>query len=539
MATEDPIKPSPLPYYAARLALTALGALHTATQHAGRLFSYLDDHLAAPVRNAFTRLVSLPVYRIFFFTQLRIRKTVASTRGLFFVFFTSKYTLHILLVVFAVPIAFAQLEPASAAADVGQHSILYALVTNGQESVIEETARQESPEAPTSYLDGTVQPLAKIDFDYDLADATDRTTDHGIAGTVALRPRPSRLDLEGPVTRPEPEPVLATTIAPEAPSEPRTEISAYTVRPGDTIAAIARRHGISTNTVLWANGLTATSRLRPGDTLKLLPVSGVLHTVKRGETLAGIAKQYAVSATELAAGNGSVKTLRVGTELVIPGGTPLPTRVVVATAPKPEPTPVTIPKPATAPTPSAPKPASVTVPASTAKTPKVTSAKGVRSDIPIARIKNKAFDIYQELSNYTEDARPQPEEEIVDTAAQSKTKLLWPTTKRVINQYYGWNHTGVDLDGDYTDFIIASADGVVKEAGWNNGGYGLQMVIDHDGGFRTRYAHASKIFVKAGDTVKRGEVIGYVGTTGRSTGTHLHYEVYVGGKRKNPLAYIK
>ncbi len=538
MATEDPIKPSPLSYHAARLALTALGGLHTATQHAGRLFSYLDDRVAVPIRNTFTRLVSLPIYRIFFFTQLRIRKTVASTRGLFFVFFTSKYTLHILLVALAVPIAFAQLEPASAAADVGQHSILYALVTNGQESVIEETALQDASEAPSSYLDGTVQPLAKIDFDYDLADATDRTTDHGIAGTVALRPRPSRLDLEGPVAPPEPEPVLATA-APETPATSRTEITTYTVHAGDTIGAIARRHGISTNTVLWANDLTATSRLRPGDTLKLLPVSGVLHTVKRGETLASIAKQYDISTTDLAAGNGSVKSLLAGTELIVPGGTPLPGRVVTATPPKPATTPVATPKPATTATAAAPKPATITVAAGTAKTPKVTSAKGVRSDIPIARIKNKAFDIYQELSNYTEDTRAQPEEEVAETAAQSKTKLLWPTTKRVINQYYGWNHTGVDLDGDYTDFIIASEDGIVKEAGWNNGGYGLQMVIDHDGGFRTRYAHASKIFVKAGDTVKRGEVIGYVGTTGRSTGTHLHYEVYVGGKRKNPLAYIK
>lgn len=517
------------------MALGALSALHTATHAVGRLFSYLDDRLATPIRNLFSSWVSLPLYRLFFFTQLRFRKTVASTRGLFFVLFTSRYTLHLLLIAFAVPIAFAQLEPASAAADVGQHSILYALVTNGQESVIEETASQAQTASPSSYLDETIQRVAKIDFDYDLADGTDRTTDHGIAGTVALRPRPSGLEIEGLVPAENSEPVLATILeAPEAPPAERTETITYTVRSGDTIAVIARRHGISTNTVLWANGLTAKSRLQPGDELKLLPVSGVLHTVKRGETLASIAKLYGIPATDLAEGNPKTKTILAGTSLIIPGGTPLATRVVVAPKPAVPVTPVR-----TAPVATTPKTATITVPASTAKTPKVTSAKGVRSDIPIARIKNKAFDIYQELSNSTEDTREQPEEEVVETAAQTKAKLLWPTSKRIINQYYGWNHTGVDLDGDYTDFIIAAEDGTVKEAGWNNGGYGLQMVIDHAESIRTRYAHASKIFVKVGDAVKRGEVIGYVGTTGRSTGTHLHFEVYVAGKRKNPLAYIK
>jgi murein DD-endopeptidase MepM/ murein hydrolase activator NlpD len=119
------------------------------------------------------------------------------------------------------------------------------------------------------------------------------------------------------------------------------------------------------------------------------------------------------------------------------------------------------------------------------------------------------------------------------------TKLLWPTTQHSITQYYGWNHTGVDLDGDYVDAIYASADGVVETAGWNSGGYGLMIFIDHQNGMKTRYAHASKMFVKAGDRVKKGQVIAMVGTTGRSTGTHLHYEVYLNGKRQNPLKYIK
>jgi murein DD-endopeptidase MepM/ murein hydrolase activator NlpD len=117
-------------------------------------------------------------------------------------------------------------------------------------------------------------------------------------------------------------------------------------------------------------------------------------------------------------------------------------------------------------------------------------------------------------------------------------KLLWPTSGRIITQYYGWRHTGLDVDGHYDSPIYASHDGKITTASWNKGGYGMQVVVSGNG-VMTRYAHASKIFVKNGDTVKKGQVIAMIGTTGRSTGTHLHYEVYINGRRVNPLAYIR
>ena len=157
--------------------------------------------------------------------------------------------------------------------------------------------------------------------------------------------------------------------------------------------------------------------------------------------------------------------------------------------------------------------------------------------MPISRIRNKAVDLYQELSGKT-DGRAKPED-LVEKPDAPKSKLLWPTKQRIINQYYGWSHTGVDIEGDYVDPIYASEDGVVETAGWNSGGYGLQIVVSHANGMKTRYAHASKLFVKVGDEVKRGQTMAMVGTTGRSTGTHLHYEVYVGSKRVNPLSYTK
>lgn len=480
----------------------------------GQGLSYVGIFLA-PIRDGFVRWIALPIYRIVFFAQLRIRKTVASTRGLIFLLFTSRYTLHILLSAFALPIAFTQLRPASANADVGQRSILYALVTNGQSSITEETSVSTAPLAST-YLDETIAARANIDFDYDTSDL-DITTDHGIAGTIALRPQPSSLFSNDTESQPAEEPAAIATVTPSTPEANQNEITTYTIKSGDTIARIARLNGISQNTIMWANDLTASSRLKPGGTLKILPVSGVLHTIKKGETFSTVAKKYGIDLSSLQKGNPSVQTLATGKALIIPGGKPIQAPTVAVATPSPS-----------APSTSAP----------TTKTPKITSSKNVRPDVPIARIKNKAFDIYQELASTNEDTRDKPVDEVV-SEVKSVTKFVWPTARHVVNQYYGWAHTGIDIDGDYTDPIYAAADGTVSEAGWNSGGYGLQVVIEHAGSLKTRYAHASKLFVKAGEEVKRGEVIGYVGTTGRSTGTHLHFEVYRNGKRGNPLTYIK
>ncbi len=99
-------------------------------------------------------------------------------------------------------------------------------------------------------------------------------------------------------------------------------------------------------------------------------------------------------------------------------------------------------------------------------------------------------------------------------------------------------HSGVDLAAPGGTNILAATDGTVKMAGWN-GGYGNCVVIDHGGGISTLYGHASRLLVTKGQKVKRGEVIAKVGTTGNSTGNHLHFEVLINGKTTDPMAYIK
>jgi murein DD-endopeptidase MepM/ murein hydrolase activator NlpD len=99
-------------------------------------------------------------------------------------------------------------------------------------------------------------------------------------------------------------------------------------------------------------------------------------------------------------------------------------------------------------------------------------------------------------------------------------------------------HQGVDLAGHMGEPIYAAADGVVVRAGWN-GGYGNYVEIDHGAGITTRYGHMSKILVKKGEKVTRGEQVGKMGSTGRSTGSHLHYEVRVDGQSVNPMPFLE
>ncbi len=128
-------------------------------------------------------------------------------------------------------------------------------------------------------------------------------------------------------------------------------------------------------------------------------------------------------------------------------------------------------------------------------------------------------------------------------AADSHIPSIWPTTG-VVTSPYGlrWGgtdfHPGIDIANDMGTPIVATADGVVEYAGWNSGGYGNMVDINHGNGLMTRYGHASQVVVSAGQHVKRGQLIAYMGSTGFSTGPHVHYEVHVNGNRVNPISYL-
>ena len=129
-------------------------------------------------------------------------------------------------------------------------------------------------------------------------------------------------------------------------------------------------------------------------------------------------------------------------------------------------------------------------------------------------------------------------------------KFTWPTPGySLITSPYGMRfdpifrtkkmHTGVDIGAPYGATIVAAASGTVVVAGWSSRGYGNYVVISHDGTFSTLYAHQSKLLVSEGQTVSKGEAIGKVGSTGYSTGAHLHFEVLINGDDVNPMSYFR
>ncbi len=124
---------------------------------------------------------------------------------------------------------------------------------------------------------------------------------------------------------------------------------------------------------------------------------------------------------------------------------------------------------------------------------------------------------------------------------QGTGSLGWPAVGGTITSKMGprWGsyHKGIDIAGVGNRSILAADNGTVVQAGWD-GAYGNRVVINHNNGLRTTYSHLSSISVSSGQTVKKGQTIGQMGATGRSTGVHLHFEVYKNGSLVDPLNYI-
>ena len=130
---------------------------------------------------------------------------------------------------------------------------------------------------------------------------------------------------------------------------------------------------------------------------------------------------------------------------------------------------------------------------------------------------------------------------------KSVTPNFWPTDSGELSSRYGYRqdpfgygsdfHPGIDIAGNYGDPVYASAAGYIEQASWN-GGYGRYIKISHGNGYETAYGHLSSMEVEAGESVKKGDIIGYVGSSGYSTGPHLHFEVLVNEQTVNPLKVL-
>lgn len=231
------------------------------------------------------------------------------------------------------------------------------------------------------------------------------------------------------------------------------QISIYVVREGDSLSQIAKMFNVSTNTIIWANDIKSGSFITPGQTLVILPITGVRHTVVKGETIKSIARKYKGDFDEILQYNNLTEnsTLAVGDVVVVPDGE--------------------------------------------IATPTYSSESASRI------VKGVGGPLY---SGYY----------IKPLASSRRSQGL-----------HGYN--AVDLAAPEGTPVLAAATGDVIisiSSGWN-GGYGKYIVIKHDNGTQTLYSHNSSNIVYSGQRVMQGQVIGYVGSTGRSTGAHVHFEI--------------
>jgi murein DD-endopeptidase MepM/ murein hydrolase activator NlpD len=256
------------------------------------------------------------------------------------------------------------------------------------------------------------------------------------------------------------------------------EIIEHVVAEGETISSIAQRYGLRQETIFWANNLTESSKIREGQVLEILPVDGVRHKVTRGETIFSIGKKYGLdgSQVQMIVDYPFNEFLNDETfELVVGQFLMVPEGEKIA---------VKLPSNVTSPT---------------------------------------------RFGTLTPDAG----------TVSALGSFIWPASGG-ITQSYSFYHKAIDIANRGAGPILAADAGLVVTAGWpDSSGYGNRVILDHGNGYVTLYAHLSTVQVVAGQRVKRGDVLGQMGSTGRSTGTHLHFEIRQGGALLNPLTFLK
>lgn len=266
------------------------------------------------------------------------------------------------------------------------------------------------------------------------------------------------------------------------PTRPRQETISYTVGTGDSIFAIAKKFNITPETIWWANDdhLANPDAISPGLDLRIPPVDGVYYHWKEGDTFEAVANKFKVTADDILNFLGNNIDLidphvDLGQWVMIPDGKGEFKQWVVPIIPR-------------------------------GKAGVVKNAYGPGTC-------EGGYD-----------------------GAYGSGSFVWPTASHALsgNDFWG-GHLGIDIGLGVGDGIFASDNGVIVFAGWANGGYGYMIMVDHGNGYQTLYAHLSGVSVSCGQSVGQGQYIGAGGSTGNSTGPHLHFEVRYNGGWINPF----
>jgi Peptidase family M23/LysM domain len=275
------------------------------------------------------------------------------------------------------------------------------------------------------------------------------------------------------------------------PDQPRSEVAVYTVTSGDTLFGIAAKYNLKPETLLWSNNSVLKDDpdlLTPGMILNILPVDGVYYQWHESDKLSAVADNYGVSIIDIVSWPGNHLDPNIdpekpaivpGTWLIIPGG----------------------------------------------------HREFVQWQVPVLRRTDK-----MKWAWGGDGACQGP----YLSSAQGNGYFIWPTDSHAVtgNPYTPWHHA-IDLYARLGDNIYASDSGVVVFSGMSSWGYGNLIVIDHGNDWQTVYAHLSVIYAGCGADVSKGEVIGLAGSTGNSTGPHLHFEIQnINYGYVNPLDFL-
>jgi len=285
------------------------------------------------------------------------------------------------------------------------------------------------------------------------------------------------------------QPEINTTLSPSV--ETRNEVLTYVVEKGDTIFGIADKFGLKPESVLWSNYYTlgdTPDGLSIGQELLIFPSDGTVYVWNEGDGLNGVSKFYGVMPEDIinypgnnlepdTIGDYANPNIEPGTMLFVPGGT----RQVISWI--------------------------------------------------------NARDEEASGNSYLGDGAC-----TVSIYSQSGTgTFTWPTTATWLSgyDYTPPTHNGLDFDGDFGSPIYAADAGVIVYSGWSDRGYGNLIVVDHDRGFETYYAHLlDGTMLPCGTNVQKGQLIASMGSTGNSTGPHLHFELRLYGSPQNPWLYL-
>lgn len=275
------------------------------------------------------------------------------------------------------------------------------------------------------------------------------------------------------------------------PGRPRSDVITYTVQPGDNLFSIADVFNLEPETLLWGNYETLKDNpeiLQPEQVLNVLPVDGTYYQWQPGDNLAQVAAFFKAKAEDIMAYPGNqidlttpvtaTDAIEPGKWVIIPGGS----RPLKDWGP----------------------------PAISRSNPAVARYYGPGS----------CGEVYE--------------------GAIGAGIFVWPTSDHTISGYtYTGIHPAIDIGGSIGNAVYSADSGVVVYAGWSNFGYGNLVVIDHGNGWQTAYGHLSAIGVGCGQSVSRGIQMASLGSTGNSSGPHLHFEMVYNGAKLNPLDYVQ